>query len=100
MPEPERAPPPKSRGRAVGWRKPPLKPRSNSSGCGYSISRWCQDADISRTRLYALWTAACGPRSVRVGGRRLISESPAQFLERLALRDSPGTQAAASTPEV
>jgi hypothetical protein len=76
--------PPVRRGRAVGWRKPPIPSRQDSSGCTYSVERWCRDADLSKTLLYALFAGREGPRNTRIGGRRLIIESPREYTERLS----------------
>lgn len=72
-------------GRPVGWRKPPLESRPASPHQTFAVDRWCQEADVSRTWLYNLWAGGDGPAHVRVGGRVLITESPREFLARLAL---------------
>jgi hypothetical protein len=85
--------PPARKGRPFGWRKPAIQPRAYSAEAAYSIPRWCQEADLSRTLLYDLWKREMGPRRARIAGRTLISESPREFVERAA-RESSGTQAA------
>lgn len=71
-------------GRPVGWRKPPLAARPASAHATFSVDRWCQEADVSRTWLYGLWAVGNGPAHVRVGGRVLITESPREYLARVA----------------
>jgi len=72
------------RGRPFGWRKPPLAPRVPAAAQTYALPRWCSDADVSRTWVYARWAVGAGPRHVRVGGRVVVTESPREFFERMA----------------
>jgi hypothetical protein len=39
----------------------------------YSIDDFCERHRISRAYLYVLWKRGCGPRSIKLGRRRLIS---------------------------
>ena len=50
---------------------------------GYAPSAWCQSASISRAKLYQL-PADLQPRSVKLGRRRIITEAPRDYLERIA----------------
>jgi hypothetical protein len=50
---------------------------------GWSIGAWCSSADISRALLYRL-PAVQQPKSVKVGKRRIICESPFDWLRRMA----------------
>lgn len=43
----------------------------------YSILEFCEAHGISRAQFYVLLKAGQGPRVMRVGGRRLISEEAA-----------------------
>ncbi len=74
----------RTRGRPVGWRKPPLASRPAAPAQTYTVIRWCADADVSRTWVYAQWGAGAGPRHVRVGGRVVVTESPREYFERMA----------------
>ena len=57
--------------------KPPALPVA-----GFHVDPWCRAAGISRPTYYSLPEAA-KPRSVKVGDRRLILETPAAWLERI-----------------
>lgn len=50
---------------------------------GYAPAAWCQAASISRAKLYQL-PPDMQPHSVKLGRRRIITESPRQFLDRIA----------------
>src|SRR5205814_7254117 len=50
----------------------------------YRIEIWCHSAGIGRTLLFALWREGRGPRSIRLGRRRLITEEPDAFFARCA----------------
>ena len=56
---------------------------ANIEQAGYAPSAWCQSASISRAKLYQL-PAELQPRSVKLGRRRIITEAPREYLERLA----------------
>lgn len=49
----------------------------------YGISKWLQEADLSRPFLYKLWTRGEGPKSIKIGRRRLITETPGEWLGRV-----------------
>jgi len=50
---------------------------------GWDAATWCPAADISRALLYKL-PATLRPHSVKIGKRRIIRESPAAWLARVA----------------
>jgi hypothetical protein len=50
---------------------------------GYSVPEFCYGAGIGRSKAYELMTAGL-IRFVTVGRRRIITDSPADFLARLA----------------
>jgi hypothetical protein len=52
----------------------------------YSVREWCFTTGIRKTMLYALWKEGTGPISVRVGRRRLVTESPTDYLHRVGER--------------
>ena len=52
---------------------------------GYAIARWAPAAGISKALFYTL-PDNVRPRSVTVGARRIIIESPADWLKRIADR--------------
>ena len=69
----------------------------------YSVSEWCFTTGIRKTMLYALWKEGTGPISVRVGRRRLVTESPTDYLHRVGERQyvpSPKIQGSAPPSEV
>jgi hypothetical protein len=43
----------------------------------YTVGEFCDAHRISRTRLYALWLEGCGPRFLKNGVRRIITEEAA-----------------------
>ena len=51
---------------------------------GFRVRDWCALTSISRASYYAL-PAEKQPRSITFGRRRIIVESPAAWLERVAL---------------
>lgn len=51
------------------------------SRAGWSVKDWCRACSISRTTLYGLDEP---PASVLLGRKRIITESPAAFLARIA----------------
>lgn len=55
---------------------------------GWSVKRFCDEADISDALFYKL-DPDQRPASVKVGGKRIVTESPAAWLARM------GAQAAA-----
>lgn len=48
---------------------------------GFAIAEWCQAAGISRATFYAL-PSELRPALVYIGARPVITESPAEWLER------------------
>ena len=55
----------------------------NIEQAGYAPSAWCQSASISRAKLYQL-PPELQPHSVKLGRRRIIVESPREYLARIA----------------
>ena len=53
---------------------------------GWTVRAWCTATTISRAAYYAL-PAAIAPRSVTVGRRRIITESPTGWLSRVGAHD-------------
>lgn len=49
---------------------------------GYRPDPWAQAAGFSRQQYYAL-TPDIKPRSIKIGGMRIITESPADWLARI-----------------
>lgn len=62
----------------------------------YSVDEFCRAHRISRASLYNYWAAGIGPRTMRVGSRRLISaEAAAEWRrEREAAADTNAPEAA------
>lgn len=58
--------------------KAPLVPKA-----GYSVSEFCNAVSIGRSKLYELMGEG-KVQSVTLGRRRIITESPTDFLTRLA----------------
>lgn len=56
---------------------------SRITKAGYSVPEFCYGAGIGRSKAYELMTAGL-IRFVTVGRRRIITDSPADFLARLA----------------
>jgi hypothetical protein len=50
---------------------------------GFNISKWCPLAGISRARFYTL-PPELTPRTVQIGKRRIVIESPREYLHRIA----------------
>ena len=46
----------------------------------YSIRDFCAVSGIGKSFLYKLWKRGAGPSSIKLGRRRLITESPADYL--------------------
>lgn len=57
-----------------------LTPRAS-----WDIDTWCAAVGVSRPTYYRL---APRPRSVKLGRRRLVTEAPASYLERVAALQS------------
>lgn len=50
----------------------------------YSINEWCEEHRISRSFYYELQKKKQGPKTMKVGGRRLIShEAAAEWRRRM-----------------
>lgn len=49
---------------------------------GWAIPPWCEAANISRATFYNL-PSALRPHSVKIRRRRVIIESPADYLQRI-----------------
>ncbi len=47
-----------------------------------SIRQFCSESGISKSLLYVLWKRGEGPRFAKLGRRRVITESPLDFLLR------------------
>lgn len=52
-----------------------------SPNAGWNIPNWCCATSISRASFYLL---AHKPRTVKLGRRTVVIESPADYLERIA----------------
>jgi len=50
---------------------------------GYPVRKWLAETSISRSYLYAL-PPEQQPRSVKLGRRRIIIETPGDWLKRIA----------------
>jgi hypothetical protein len=50
---------------------------------GFHITDWCDAVGFSRATYYNL-PVELQPQSVRIGGRRLVIESPREYLLRVA----------------
>ena len=50
-------------------------------GAGWSISNWCSATTISRASFYLL---AQKPKTVKLGRRTVVIESPQDYLQRIA----------------
>lgn len=48
----------------------------------WSVNEWGVALGVSRSWVYALMASDKSPKSARVGRRRLITESPASYIER------------------
>ena len=55
-----------------------LPPEQNA---GWNIARWCEAISVSRASFYLL---AHKPRSVKIGRRHVVIESPKAYLQRMA----------------
>lgn len=58
-----------------------LQPDSQSVCAGWNIVRWCEETSISRASFYLL---ALKPRTVKLGRRTVVIESPQDYLNRVA----------------
>lgn len=58
---------------------------------GWDVSSWCRSVGISRTKFYAL-EGDMRPRDVRLGSRRIVAETPKEWLGRIAAAQEGGTR--------
>lgn len=54
----------------------------NGEQVGFAPAAWCQATSISRAKLYQL-PAELQPSSVKLGRRRIITEGPREYLDRI-----------------
>ena len=69
-----------------------------SAPAGRSVETFVKEAGISRATLYAL-IPECAPRFTKIGGKRLIIESPADWLERIAAAGGAKTRRQEEKPQ-
>jgi hypothetical protein len=69
----------------MGKRK---KPRGPARSKANSVEQFCLDLGIGRTNFYQLLKSDYPPRTLRIGSRRLVSESGTQYRDRLAVIQS------------
>lgn len=50
---------------------------------GWEVAEWCPNVPIAESSYYAL-SPDVAPRSVKIGRKRVITESPAAWLTRIA----------------
>jgi hypothetical protein len=48
-------------------------PARQGGRCAFTISEFCEEHRISRSKLYQLWGAGAGPRVMCVDSKKLIS---------------------------
>lgn len=53
----------------------------SKESAGWSITSWCQATSISRATFYTLFQK---PRTVKIGSRTVVIESPREYLARIA----------------
>jgi hypothetical protein len=54
--------------------------RQHREYSAFTVNEFCDAHRISRSKLYALWSAGIGPRVIRIGNKILISvESAAEW---------------------
>ena len=56
---------------------------TKTARAGFHITDWCDAVGFSRATYYNL-PVELQPQSVRIGGRRLVIESPHDYLQRVA----------------
>ena len=54
---------------------------ANTQNAGWDIARWCEAISVSRASFYLL---AQKPKSVKLGRRHVVIESPQAYLQRIA----------------
>jgi hypothetical protein len=59
------------------------QPSNANDRAGWSVKSWCETTGISDALLYKL-DEARRPASVKIGRKRLITESPGDWLRRMA----------------
>ncbi len=62
----------------------------NIPPAGFPIGLWCASVGFGRTTFYAL-PPPLKPRTVKIGERTIIIESPADYLERIAAEQQGAT---------
>jgi len=66
---------------------PQSDPRASADSAGpvvYTVAEFCSAHKISRSKLYQLWRAGTGPRSIKIGSRNLITaESASEWRRQL-----------------
>ena len=60
----------------------------NIQQAGFSIGAWCAAVSIGRTTFYTL-PPYLKPRTVKIGERTIIAESPPDYLARIAAEQAP-----------
>ena len=64
---------------------PQSDPSASADSAGpvvYTITEFCSAHKISRSKLYQLWRAGAGPRSIKIGSRNLITAQSASEWRR------------------
>ena len=61
---------------------------ATSTRAGWSVRDWCNDAAVSDALFYKL-APDQRPSSVKVGGKRIVTESPAAWLARMGSNAEP-----------
>jgi hypothetical protein len=61
---------------------------------GWDVASFAAESGVARATLYNLWSSQgqLGPRFVHIGRRRVIIESPAEWLQRVAASQRAGTR--------
>lgn len=54
----------------------------NTPRAGWRLSQYCEATGLSRSYIYAL-SKEQQPRSIKIGKRRVITEAPADWLQRI-----------------
>ncbi len=49
----------------------------------FSIANFSKAANVSRPFLYKMWSQGKGPKSIKIGRRRMIMEAPSVWLLRI-----------------
>jgi hypothetical protein len=64
-------------------KKKVFPPLADQDRAGWRLDRWCAATSLSRACFYNL-EGESAPASTTVGGRRIITESPKDWLQRIA----------------